>query len=328
MNVQRHELEKTLGPLVGGIVVLLIFVGVLGTATHDPRPHDIAIGLSVPAPLAQQITGSFGAAAPGAFKFTTYETEASARAAIDAREIVAALVAGTGAPRLVVAGAAGDAITGSVIAAFTNVFRAQNTQLAVEVVHPFQSGDPHGIALFFLVLAILISTVLATAMLTLRNPGRSVGALAGLLVLYAGLAGIFGALATAWIVDGYGDRLWQVAALGGLLSLAVGAVTSACARLFGAAGVALSALAVVLLGLVASGGPLGSELLPDAYRALAPWMPAGQAYGALRGALYFDGAGIGGPAIVLTTWAAVGLAVLVLTGVARIARRTPLVVPA
>jgi hypothetical protein len=57
-------------------------------------------------------------------------------------------------------------------------------------------------------------------------------------------------------------------------------------------------------------------------------MPAGQAYGALRGALYFDGAGVGGPAIVLTTWAAVGLAVLVLTGVARIARRTPLVVPA
>jgi hypothetical protein len=327
MSVQSHAFEKTLGPLVAGIVVLLTLIGVLGTATHDPRPHEIAVGLAAPAPLVQQITMSFAAAAPGAFRFTTYDSEASARAAIDAREVVAALVAGAGAPRLIVAGAAGDAITGGVTAAFTNAFRAQNVQLAIEVVHPFQSGDPHGIALFFFVLAILISTVVAAAILTLRDSSRSIPSVAGLVVLYAGLAGIVGALATEWIVDGYGDRLWQVAALGGLLSLAAGAATAACARLFGTAGVALAALAVVLLGLVASGGPLGSELLPDAYRALAPWMPAGQAYSALRGALYFDGAGVGGPALVLTTWAVAGFAVLALTGLGT-ARRTAIVVPA
>jgi hypothetical protein len=328
MRSQREDLEKTLGPIIAGIVVLLTLIGVLGTATHDPRPHDIAVGLAGPAPVVQQMTTSFAAAAPGAFRFTTYDSEASARSALDARDVVAALVAGSGAPRLIVAGAAGDAITGGVTAAFTNAFRAQNVQLAVEVVHPFQSGDPHGIAVFFFVLAILISTVVATAILTLRDPSRGVASLAGVIVLYCGLAGIFGAIATGWIVDGYGDRLWQVAALGGLLSLAVGAATAAGARLFGTPGVALAALVVVLLGLVSSGGPLGSELLPDAYRALAPWMPAGQAYSALRGALYFDGAGVSGPAIILTAWSVAGFAVLALSGLNRIGRRTAVVVPA
>src|SRR5712692_1440126 len=104
-------------------------IGLLGTATHDPRPHDIAVGLSGPAPLIQQLTQAFGAAAPGAFRFTTYDSEAAARAAIDGRDVIAALVVAQGGPRLVVAGAAGDAVTGGVTAAFTNAFKAQGTTL-------------------------------------------------------------------------------------------------------------------------------------------------------------------------------------------------------
>lgn len=324
----RHALETAVGPVVAGLVLLLTLIGLLGTATHDPRPHDIPVGMSVPPALVQQLSGGFAAAAPGAFKFTTYDSEASARAAIDAREVVAALLVGANAPRLVVAGAAGDAITGGVTAAFTNAFRAQNLPLTIEVVHPFQSGDAHGIGLFFLVLAILLSTVIATALLALRGRDRGAVAQLGVVTAYAGLAGICGALGTAWIVDGYGDRLWQVMGLAGLLSLAVGAVTLACARILGPAGVALAALVVVLLGLVSSGGPLGSELLPNAYRALAPWLPVGPAYSALRGALYFDGAGVLGPVVVLAAWTGVGLASLLVANLMSSSRRTALAVPA
>jgi hypothetical protein len=308
--------------------VLLTLIVLLGTATRDPRPHDIPVALSAPAPLVQQLTGGFATAAPGAFTFTTVESEASARAVIDARDVVAALVVGPNGPRLIVAGAAGDAVTGGVTAAFTAVFGAQNTPLAVEVIHPFQSGDAHGIALFFLVLAILISTTIATAMLAVRGHELSEMTQLGVVIGYAALAGVCGALATAWLVDGYGDRLWQVMALAGLLSLAVGAVTVACARALGPAGVALSALIVVLLGLVSSGGPLGSELLPDAYRALAPWMPAGQTYSALRGALYFDGAGVSGAVVVIAGWAILGLAALLVTALARSPRRATIATPA
>jgi hypothetical protein len=316
----RRALELTLQPIVAGITALLVMIGLLGTATHDPRPHDIPVGLSGPAPVVQQLVQAFGAAAPGAFRFTTYESDAAARAAIDQRAIIGALVVTQAGPRLIVAGAAGDAVTGGVTAAFTNAFRAQGTTLAVEVVHPFQSGDAHGIALFFLVLATLVSSVLAAAVMALRTQGAWTAQLTSI-AAYAGLAGICGTLATAAIVGGYGDRLWQVMAISALFSLTVAAVAVACARLLGPAGVALAVLVVVLLGLVSSGGPLGSELLPDAYRAIAPWLPVGPTYSALRGALYFDGAGVAGPVALLGIWTGVAVVVMVLTATSRSSRQ-------
>jgi hypothetical protein len=111
----------------------------------------------------------------------------------------------------------------------------------------------------------------------------------------------------------------------GLLAFAIASVVAASARIAGPVGVALAAFVVVLLGLVSSGGPLGSEFLPDAYRALAPWLPVGPAYSALRGALFFDDAGVSGPAIVLAVWSAVGTGALAAHGLVRPVARQPVV---
>jgi hypothetical protein len=61
---------------------------------------------------------------------------------------------------------------------------------------------------------------------------------------------------------------------------------------------------------VSSGGPLGTAFLPDAYRAIAPWLPVAPAADALRGALFFGSASIVAPLLVVAAWAIVGLAVL------------------
>jgi hypothetical protein len=289
--MDRKTMEESVRPIVAGLVLLLTLIGLLGTAIRDPRPHDIAVGVSAPPPVAEQVSGAFAQAAPGALAFTTYGSEAEARAAVDRREVVGSLIVGPAGPRLVVAGAAGDPIVGGVTAAFTNAFRAQGTELPVETVHPFQAGDPHGIVLFFLVLATLIASVVVGALAVVPAPGRSWLTQVGIVATYAVSAGILGALATAWIVDGFGNGLWAVMGLVALLALAVGSVVAASARILGPIGVALAALVVVLLGLISSGGPLGSEFLPDAYRAIAPWLPVGPTYSALRGALSFDGGG-------------------------------------
>jgi len=62
-------------------------------------------------------------------------------------------------------GAAGDGATGVITAAFTNAFKAQAKALTVETVHPFASGDAHGLILFFVVVATLISTLASQAIL-------------------------------------------------------------------------------------------------------------------------------------------------------------------
>jgi hypothetical protein len=266
-----------------------------------------------------QISTNFGSAAPGAFKFTTYARESDARAALDDQSVDGILVLGSGGPHLVLAGAAGDTATGVITAAFTNAFKAQGVTPIVESVHPFAAGDAHGLILFFVVVATLISTLVAQAVAGIR-PKVGLRARLATVIVYAVVAGMAGMGTAAWITGGYGSSagFWAAAGLVGLASAAVGAVVSGLARLLGPAGIALAALVVVLTGLVSSGGPVGSQFLPDFYRALAPWMPAGQLYGALRGALFFDGLGSGFPVVGLAAWLLAGL---VLMGLGEVVRR-------
>jgi len=311
LTIGRKAFEAILPPLIGGLLILAALIGLIGTAIKNPLPHDIPMGLVGPAPAIQQLSGGFESKAPGAFQFHSYASVDAARAAIDARSVDGVLVLGDGGPRLILAGAAGDAVTGVISGAVTNAFRAQGQAVTMETVHPFASGDAHGLILFFVVLAVLISTLVAQALVSLRSD-------AGLRVrlvmvgVFACLAPLVGMGTAAWIADGYGSGFWTATGLVGLAAAAIGAVVAGSARLLGAAGVGLAALVVVLLDLVASGGPLGSQLLPDFYRWLAPGMPAGQLYSAVRGALYFDNAGLGMPIAVLGAWLAGGVVLIVL----------------
>src|SRR5215469_4343692 len=119
--------------LAGALALLVALLGLVGTAIRDPRPHDIPVGLVGPAPAVRQVSTAFGSAAPGAFQFTTYGSEDVARAALDSRSVEGVLVLGA--------------------------------SVTVETVHPFASGDPHGLILFFLVVAVLVSALVAQALL-------------------------------------------------------------------------------------------------------------------------------------------------------------------
>jgi uncharacterized phage infection (PIP) family protein YhgE len=243
----------------------------------------------------------------------TYASEQDARAAIDDRTVDGVLVIGTG--NLIVAGAAGDGATGVITAAFTNAFKAQGKALTVETVHPFPSGDAHGLILFFVVVATLISTLASQAILFATGKVLGFGLRVGFIAVYGLLVGLTAMGMATWISGGYGDGFWAAAGLVALASMALGAMVGGLARLLGSPGIGLAAL-VMLLSLVSSGGPVGSQLLPDFYRALAPWTIAAQVYGALRGALFFGGAALAGPMAVLAGWLVVGLALILLGGLA------------
>ena len=306
--MDRHKMEQYARPVIGGLVILVTLIVLFGSALHDPRPHDVAVGVVAPQPMVDQLTQGFAQNAPGAFTFTTYATEAEARAAVDQRDVVAALIVGQAGPTLVVAGAAGDAIAGGVTAAFTSVFAQQGQTLSVQVVHPFGTGDPHGIILFFLLLATVITSVVAGVLAVFGAPQARWLEITTVVVVYAVCAGIVGALTASWIANDYGGAILALMGLLAVVSLAIGLVMAACARLAGPAGVGLGVLIVVLIGLISSGGPLGSAFLPDAYRLVGPWLPIEPAYSAIRGALYFGGAGLATPLLVLGAWIVIGLA--------------------
>ncbi len=319
MNIQRR-LEPFLPPLVVGLLIVIVLIGLIGTAIKNPQPHDIPVGLVGPAPAVQQISSSFATAAPGAFDFTTFASENDARAALDTRTVDGVLILSSASPHLIIAGAAGDGVTGVITAAFTNVFKAQGATLTVETVHPFASGDAHGLILFFVVVATLISTLASQAVLFATGRNLRIGAKLSLIFVYGALVGMTAMGMAAWIAGGYGDGFWAAAGLDALASIAIGAVVAGLVRLLGAPGIGLAALLMVL-SLVSSGGPVGSQLLPDFYRALAPWTTAGQLYGALRDALFFDGAALATPIAVLGGWLVVGLLLTVIGELATRSRK-------
>jgi len=306
----RDRMEAYVAPLVAGLVALVTLIGLIGPAIKTPSPHDIPVGLAGPAPATQQITQAFSTNAPGAFQFTTYNSEDEARSAIDSRDIDGALVIGQTGPKLIVAGAAGDGVVGVITGAFTNVFKAQGQTLPVETVHPFAAGDPHGLILFFVILAILISSLIAQALVGTRR-GIGLPTRLSVVALFAIVSAPVAMGLATWIAGDYGSGFWMATAFIALGSATVGAVVAGAATLLGRPGIALAALIVVLLDLVCSGGPIGSQLLPDAYRWLAPGMPAGQLFSAVRGALYFDNAGISEPFGVLSLWLLGGLLLMV-----------------
>lgn len=327
METRTRSIESLLAPLVGGLVVLVTLLGLIGTAIRDPRPHDIPVGLVGPA--AQQTSDAFNSKAPGTFAFTIYDSEDQAKAAIDARDVDAVLVVGSGGPRLIVAGAAGEAITGLTTAIFTAAFAAQGGQLAVEVTHPYSSGDPHGLVLFFLVLATIVSTFVAQVALFFRARGARLASWIGVTAAWGVIAGLAGVGMAAWIVGGYDiASASALAGLVGLAALAIGSVTAGLSRLLGVPGIGIAGLVVVLLDLISSGGPAGPSFLPDAYRWMSPWMPAGQLFKAMSGVLYFDGNAIATPVLVMAGWLVVGLVLMLVSGLTSQRARSTAPVPA
>ncbi len=313
MSSRRESLQGLVPPLIGGLLIVVVFIGLIGTAIRSPQPHDIPVGLVGPAPAVQQMTSAFGANAPSAFQFTTYASEQDARAALDDRSVDGVLVLGSGTC---------DGATGVITAAFTNAFKAQGNALTVETVHPFPSGDAHGLILFFVVVATLISTLASQAILFATGKAMGLGLRLGFIAVYGVLVGLTAMGMATWIAGGYGDGFWAAAGLVALASMALGAMVGGLARLLGPPGIGLAAL-LMLLSLVSSGGPVGSQLLPDFYRALAPWTIAAQVYSALRGALFFGGAALAGPITVLAGWLVVGTALIWLGGLVAGRRAKP-----
>jgi hypothetical protein len=189
-------------------------------------------------------------------------------------------------------------------------------------VHPFPSGDGHGLILFFVVVATLISTLASQAIMFATVKVVGLGLRLGFIAVYGVLVGLTAMGMATWISGGYGDGFWAAAGLVALASMALGAMVGGLARLLGPPGIGLAAL-LMLLSLVSSGGPVGSQLLPDFYRALAPWTIAAQVYTALRGALFFGGAALGAPIAVLAGWLVVGVALILLGGLAAGRRARP-----
>jgi hypothetical protein len=275
----------TLRLALAGTLVAFAFCGLFVTAFHAPSPHAIPVGA---------VGAATAVTAPDGFALRRYDSERAARDALAAGDLRGVLLPG----RLLVATARG--------VAEAQVVRAAFPRAAVVDVAPLPAHDSRGLSAVFTVLGMTAGGVAFGALLTLF--GRRARLLA--IGLFAVATGIVVALTVDTLVGALTGAFWATAGIVALGAAATGAAAHALGRLLGPPGIALAALLFIPLGMSAAGGALGSDLVPGFFGALSGALPAGAAQSALRGAVYFDGAGTTVPLLVLAAWAAVGAAIV------------------
>lgn len=303
-------------PLVAAVVLLTAVLALVVTAFAWPSvrsaPRDVPIAVAPPAATAQ-VTERLDAARPGAFEVIGVADAEAARAAVAGREAYGAIVLGPQGPTVLTASAASPAVAqlvGQVAAALAAGGGDGPAAPPVEDVVPLPAADPRGAGLVSASLPLALGGVL-TAVVLGAVPGARRRVLTALLAATCAATAMAAVLQT-WL----GALPGSFAAVAAVLALALSAgalLVLGLTAMLGRAGTALGAATLVLLGNPLSGAAGGPELLPAGWGALGQLLPPGAAASALRSVAFFDGAGAGSGLAVLTAWLLLGL---LLVGVA------------
>ena len=300
-------------PLAGFVLAsaafAAIFVALILSAFHAPRPHDLPVGVVGPAAVTSRVEHALDSAVPGAFAWRGYPTGTAAQTGIAQRAVNGALVASGPSLRLLVAQGGGTAPAQFLTQAFGVVAARAGRHLAVADVVPPLPGDTEALSSFFVVLAVLIPSLAAGSgsALALR---RARPALA--VAVPVAVAVVIGVVSAA-IADGIAG-LGHYAAIAGvvaLFSLAVAAPTAVLARIWPPL-VAVAVLVFIVFGIPVSGGPANLASFGPAFlRVLDPVLPLGVAASVVRNVVYFGGQATALHLWVLTAWALAGVAGLI-----------------
>ncbi|MCW3840161.1 hypothetical protein ONA70_08635 [Micromonospora yasonensis] len=272
-------------------------------------PRDLPVAVAGPPPAASQLAGRLAAARPGAFAVTTLPDAAAADRALRDREVYAAFVAGPDGVTLHTAPAASPTVAALLTEASAQLSAGRPVPV-VQVV-PADPDDPRGSGFAAGFLPLALTSMLAGALLVMlvaRRSARLVG-----LVGYAVLAGLVGAAVLHGWLGILGGSGWREAGAMALFALAAASTVAGLGGLFGGPGIGLGALLVFLVGNPLSAVGAAPELLPQPWGTVGQFLPVGAGGTLLRSAAFFDGAGASRALAVLTGYAALGLA-LVLVG--------------
>jgi hypothetical protein len=314
-------------------VLLLQFGFVLSYvgAFHAPTPRQVPLAVvapaGAPAGTSASVVARFDGLAGRPLDARTAADEAQGRALLADRTVDGVLVLGaTGSDRLLVAGAEGGAVASALGEVVTTVDGAQHRTLTITDAVPAAPGDARGLTAFYLAVGWVVGGYLVAAIIGVSSGSRPLtrtrGAVRlGALAVYAVVSGLGGALITGPVLGVFSGHLLALAAFGALLVFAVGAFTMALQVWTGLVGIGLAILLFVILGNPSAGGAYPSPLLPTFWARIGPWLPPGAGTGAVRGIVYFDGAGAVRAALVLAAYAVVGL-VATLAGSGRSVHRS------
>jgi hypothetical protein len=292
--------------LVPALVLMLAFAFFYVGAFHDPTPHHVPVAVVGPSAATVQLNRLPG----DPLDARRVSSRSVALSQINDREVYGAYEAATN--RLFVASAANRATALALEQTFNRVAAAQSRP-AVRIidVKPLPPGDPNGTAAFYAVVAWMFGGYIAATLIGLIGSPRSssrrrAAARIGALGEFSIVAGILSVLMLRACFDVFSGHVVALCAIGALTIFASGAATAGIQAAAGPAGTGLVILVFVILGNSASGGPFARPLLPGVWRTIGGVLPPGASVDLSRSTLFFGGARIAGPVLVLAGWAVLG----------------------
>lgn len=298
------------GLALGLITLLGLLVMAFAWPTSQLAPRDVPLVVAGPAQAVDGVERALAEnAGPDAFTVTLVDSPGAARAALEERDAYGALVLSPTGMEVLTAPAASPAVA-QLLSAIAQ--SAPGGPATVTEVVPLPAGDPRGAVFGSGSLPVVLGGIAtgAVAALLVRRSAAAAAVVAGVALGAASLAVL---VLQGWLDALRGDWWANLGVLAlGLAAIAL--VVAGLGRALGRAGVALGALSVLLLGNPFSGATSAPELLPGGWSELGQLMPPGAATQALRSTAFFEGAGAGGPLLVLGAWIAAGLVLIALPG--------------
>ena len=323
MPRSASSLPRALGVAVVVVALQALMVAAFAWPAANLEPRDLPVVVAGPAPAAEAFAARLAEARPGAFEVATAPDAAAAdRLLLDRKAYGAFLLGPDGLAGLHLASAASP----TVAQALTQVALAagQGRAVPVQNVVPAAAGDPRGAALASALLPLILTSLVAGALLAFAVAGRAARVLG--VLAYAALAGLAATAIVQWWLDALPGDYLANAAVVALAALAMAAAAAGLGTVLGAGGIVLAALAVFLLGNPLSGLTSAPELLPQPWGTVGQFLPPGAGGSLLRSVAFFDGAGAAAPAWVLAAWAGAGLLLAAATKASRL-RRLPVPAP-
>jgi hypothetical protein len=311
---------RTVGLIVGVLLLQLGFILSYVGAFHSPTPHQIPLGVvSSSTQTSDQTVAQLNAIQRSPVKAVTVSDRAAAEQQIHSGDLSAALIIDTQgtADTLLTSSGGGVSVASAASSVITQVEATQQRTVTATDIVPLQSGDGRGLTGFYLVIGWIVGGYLVAALLGVASgarpatPRRAYFRLAAI-VPYAVVSGFGGALIVDQVLGaltGHFMALWWI---GALLVASAATVTMAFQVLFGVIGIGITVLVFVILGNPSAGGAYQTTLLPPFWRALSNALPNGAGTDAVRRIVYLGSSGITGHLIVIAIYVVAGAAIAAL----------------
>ncbi|MFC0028908.1 hypothetical protein ACFFMM_05140 [Micromonospora chaiyaphumensis] len=322
----RDWLPRTAALLLGTLALATAFIAAYVGALHQPRPHDVPVGVVLGDQRAQAVLAAVRQRTDK-IEPIEYDDPAAADDGLTTREVYGVLTSGPdNGLHLATASASAPAATELVTQVLGQAAQQANLPIQVTDEVPVEPTDPRGLVPFYLAVGLVLGGYLASTALGLRTGTAPVslpraGLRIAALAVYSVVLGIVGATVVGPVLDVWHHDIPAVAAAGALAVFAAAMIASAVQAWLGLLGTGLVILLLVVLGNPGSGGIYAPEFLPDWMRGMHRWNLPGLTTDLIKSAVYFDRRSTGWTLSGLTLWALLGVVGLLTATIFRAHRR-------